>query len=304
MKSVLTKKKMYYWIIVIMVILFFVAILFDRFPRFMNLLYRNYDYYQKVNGIKEYDKYHKKPVSAIKIPIITYHRIVPHDIKEKDYPKNEWVNDADVVSEQLKYLNDNGWKSIDLDEFYCWYNKECKFDEKTYVLTIDDGDYEAYYVVLPMLKKYNIKATMFAIGSKIPEVTDKYDETKRKKLGFDIIQKLRKEDSLLQIESHSYNMHYKNENGNAIMEDLTIQEMEEDLKKSDELGFRYFAYPYGYYNTEMLNVVANDPQVKMAFKFKNGTYATRADNRYEISRIKITSLTTMDEFKAWFDYSK
>lgn len=252
------------------------------------------------------EKYKKKEVKnpAVKIPIITFHRTVDHETKIKHFKDSEWVNDISVTDSELKYLYDNGWKSIDLDEFYCWYNKDCEFEEKTFVMTIDDGDSEAYYVVLPVLEKYGFKATMFAIGSKIPEVTQELNEPERRKLGFDIIKKLREEKSLLQVESHTYDFHSELKNGKGVVSSKTKEEILKDFESNEKYGFRYLAYPFGYYDDKFLDVISNYGNIKMAFKFKNGTYATRLDNKYEIARIKINSYMKLDDFKKWFSYAK
>lgn len=239
---------------------------------------------------------------AVKIPIITFHRTVDTETKKKYFPKDEWVNDISVVDSELKYLYDNGWKTIDLDEFYCWYNKECNFPEKTFAITIDDGDSEAYYNILPVLKKYNFKATLFSIGKYIPEVTEELNEPKRLKLGYDKIVELRKNKSLLQVESHSYDLHYTIDKKEAVLT-KTQKELMKDFKENEKYSFKYMAYPYGQYNKKMLNAVSNS-NIKMAFKFRSGTYATRLDNKYEIARIKINSYMKMEEFKKIFDYAK
>lgn len=257
-----------------------------------------------VNKINKYDKSVDVTESgmAIKIPIITFHRTVDSETKKKYFAKSEWVNDISVVDSELKYLYDNGWKTIDLDEFYCWYNKNCNFPEKTFVITIDDGDSEVYYNVLPVLKKYNFKATLFSIGKYIPEVTEELNEPERLKLGYDKIVELRKNKSLLQVESHSYDLHYEVGKKEAVL--LKSQkELMDDFKKNEKYGFKYMAYPYGQYDKKMLYAVSNS-NIKMAFKFRHGTYATRLDNKYEIARIKVNSYMKMDDFKKIFDYVK
>lgn len=270
------------------------------------------------NDYKEkYEKDHKKLVeieeknkkqvvnnSASKIPVITFHRTVDHESKLKYFKDSEWVNDASVMDEELKYLYDNGWKSISLDEFYCWYNKDCEFEEKTFVMTIDDGDSEAYYVVLPILKKYNYKATLFSIGKYIPEVTEPLEEPTRKKLGYDIIKKLREEKSLLQVESHTYDFHSELKNGKGVVSSKTKDEIIEDFKNNEKYGFKYLAYPFGYYDQKYLEVISQYSDIKMAFIFKKQGYATRLSNRYEIPRIKINSFMNLNDFKKWFDYAK
>ena len=199
-------------------------------------------------------------------------------------------------------MYNNGWKTIDLDEFYCWYNKDCEFPEKTFVITIDDGDSEAYYNLLPILKRYNFKATMFAIGSLIPDVTENLEEPIQKKLGMDKIKELRNTNSLLQVESHTYNLHYT-KNGQKAVQTKTEEELKEDFENGEKYNFKYLAYPYGKYTKNMLNVVSNT-KIKLAFLFHNYDYARRTDGKYEIQRLKVDGWMSVEEFKKIFDYAK
>lgn len=239
---------------------------------------------------------------ANKIPILSYHRTVTSDIKKKYFKDNAWVNDLDEVSTELKYLYDNGWKTIDLDEFYCWYNKDCDYEEKTFVITIDDGDSEAYYNLLPLFEKYNYKATLFSIGKYIPEVTEELNEPKRLKLGYDKIVELRNNKSLLQVESHTYDMHHTCGKKKAV-QTLSYNELIKDFDNNKKYNFKYLAYPYGIYTKDMLDVTSKS-EMKLAFKIRDNKYATRLDNKYEIARIEINSFMKMDEFKKIFDYAK
>ena len=270
---------------------------------------------KEVNEIKEenrkllekLEKYNKK-ISvqsdniATQIPIITFHRTVDSESKEKYFKDDEWINDLSVTESELKYLYDNDWKTIDLDEFYCWYNKDCDFPVKTFVITIDDGDSEAYFNILPILEKYNFNATLFSIGKAIPEKTEDLEEPTRKKLGYDKIKELRENNSLLQVESHSYDLHHLEGKKEAALT-KTYNELLQDFKNNEKYEFKFMAYPYGVYNKKVIKAVANS-SIKMAFKFKNGTYATRYDNKYEISRIKVNSYMTLEEFKKIFSYAK
>ncbi len=249
--------------------------------------------YNKSDSIEEYEKFINNEY-AVKIPVIVYHKIVDHETKIKEYKNNEWANDLDEVEKQLKYLYDNGWKSIDLDEFYSWYMKEKDLDPKTFVLTIDDGDIEVYNNLLPLLEKYNFKATSFLIGSTI-------EDESGYKIGLDIINKLREEKSLLQFESHTYELHDFNNNGDPIASTSSIVDIKEDFDKNSRFNFKYLAYPYGYYNNDFLMVVSNRKDIKMAFSFYNTNYATRSDNLYAINRIMITGNTSFEDFKKWFN---
>ncbi len=257
----------------------------------------------KIDKIKSVEKYDKELNidKAVKIPIITFHRVVDHETKIKYFSDNEWINDLDITKNELEWLYNNEWKTIDLDEFYCWYMNECEFDKKTFVITIDDGDAEAYYNVLPLLDKYDFKATLFVIGNTIPDVTPELNEPNYSRVGKDVIEKLRKENSRLHFESHSYAQHDFAQNGQPIASTFSIEELNKDFDNNSEYNFKYYAYPYGYYNNDLLSVISNRKDIKMAFTFGNFNYATRLNNRYEIDRIKISGNTSFEEFKDWFE---
>ena len=154
-----------------------------------------------------------------KIPVLTFHRIVSDEDKKKIYPHNQWVGSAKVFESMMKYLHDNGYETISTNDFYEWYIGNREYGKKTVLITFDDGFYEDYYIVYPILKKYNIKATTFVVGSRIHDTTDKYDPKKIRFMGMDAINDIRTNYPNFEIQSHTYNMHYeeaylKNKNEN------------------------------------------------------------------------------------------
>lgn len=81
------------------------------------------------------------------IPAVLYHQI------------NEYSNvDETLLEEHLKYLNDNNYKTITLSEYL---GKKYSKKDKLVMLTFDDGYYDNYRNMFPLLKKYNMKATIF-----------------------------------------------------------------------------------------------------------------------------------------------
>ena len=100
-----------------------------------------------------------------RIPIFTFHRLVPEDIKNKFFSNDEFVGSIRIFDEMIKYLYDHGYKTISTNELYKWYIGEKEIPKKTVMITIDDGHYEDYYLVYPIIKKYNFKALSFVIGN-------------------------------------------------------------------------------------------------------------------------------------------
>ena len=142
-----------------------------------------------------------------RIPIFTFHRLVPDDIKNIYYKGEEFVGSIKIFEEMIKYLYDNGYKTLSSNELYKWYIGESEFTKKTVMITIDDGHYEDYYLVYPIIKKYNFKAISFVIGSKINNKTASYNKYTDSYIGIDVINKVREEYPFFEFQSHSFNMH-------------------------------------------------------------------------------------------------
>lgn len=142
------------------------------------------------------------------IPILVFHMLVHDDVKRSKFFKNEWIGSIDVFNQIMEWLYVNNFETINTEDFYYWYKGKTEYDSKTVLITFDDGHYDVYYLVYPILKKYNFKATSFIIGSRIKKKTPNYDKNKIGYIGEDVIDKIRKEYPNLEFQSHSYNMHY------------------------------------------------------------------------------------------------
>jgi len=159
----------------------------------------------KNNKFENNDRSKEKYTS--RIPIFTFHRLVPDDIKNIYYKGKEFVGSIKIFEEMIKYLYDNGYKTLSSNELYKWYIGESEFTKKTVMITIDDGHYEDYYLVYPIIKKYNFKAISFVIGSKINNKTASYNKYTDSYIGIDVINKVREEYPFFEFQSHSFNMH-------------------------------------------------------------------------------------------------
>lgn len=241
---------------------------------------------------------------ADRIPVLTFHRIVPDEIKKEKYFDNEWVASAKTFEEQMKYLYDHGYKTISMDEFYSWYKGECEFPKKTVMITLDDGELEDYYIVLPILKKYNLKATSFIVGKRTEEQNSEYEPYKRKFITNELISKTKIEYPNLQYESHTYDMHTVDSNGRRRLYNYSKEQMIGDFEKNNKFGFKYLAYPYGHYN-ECIIEVLKEKDYRLAFTFPifgKEECATRENSQYEIPRIKINGFSDVDDLKKWLEY--
>ena len=230
---------------------------------------------------------------AEKIPVLTYHKIVPAGTEFK----SGLLIAEDTFDAEMKYLHDKGFTTLTLDEFYDWYRGEIDVPEKSVVITFDDGYYGTYYLAYPIIKKYDQAATVFCIGHHIDDVTAEWDENAGKDhyIGADVIEKMRQEYPRFSFESHTFDMHRKID-GKHPVDVFTYDQMKEDTEKNEPFGFSYLAYPWGDNNDTFRQVLA-DSGYKMAFGYKPYYYALRSDDQYAVNRIKISGKMKMDEFK-------
>ena len=200
----------------------------------------------------------------------------------------------------MEYLFNNGYKTISTEEFYKWYKGEIDFYGKTVMITIDDGKYEAYYLVYPIIKKYNFKATSFIVGSRTKNKTKKYNKTEINFIGLDIVNKVRKEYPNFEFQSHSYNMHIKiNKTAKIFL--MNEKELEEDIINNKKFNFTCMAYPFGYYN-EKIKYLLNKNNYSFAFTFGKSQFSSRNNDRFSIPRIKINSECDLNLLKKWLIY--
>ena len=227
--------------------------------------------------------------------------LVYHDIVENDEFKS---NNADTItakefSKQLKYLKDNGYTTISLDELYSWKIGKIDIPEKSVVITFDDAYYSFKHVVQPILQQYNFKAACFLIGNVTGYITPEYEEGKYATIGLDEV-KNRSENII--YGSHTFDLHRQTEDGNPIIKSKLYEQIKEDTKKFNTQLFdaKYLAYPYYTYTKDLVKVLKEE-KYKLAFAGEN-EMATRKVNNYKIPRI--SGVRTIDEFKEIFETKK
>ena len=233
--------------------------------------------------------------NAEKIPVLAYHKLIPAGSERGSGLE---IDEA-KFDKQMKYLHDKGYKTLTMDEFYKWHAGEIELPKKSVLITFDDGYYSMYYLVYPILKKYDQAATVFCIGRHIGETTDEFDYTDNVQdhyIGMDKIEEIRRDYPKFEFDSHTYIMHDR-VNDEKPAEVFTKDQIMEDCKKMESMGFKdYLAYPWGTY-TETMQEALKDSGIKMAFAYDPYYYALRSDDAYAVNRIKIGGGIGMREFK-------
>ncbi len=222
----------------------------------------------------------KKPPANQKIAVLNYHFF--YESWSENCHESLCLK-MDKFRQQLKYLKDNGYYTLTMDEFVKWMYGEIEVPEKSVLITIDDGAHGTSKIngnhLIPALEEYQMYATLFLIT------------------GWWDINNYQSE--YLDVQSHTHDLHYEDSSCkyrskvNCISYDALLA----DLKKSIAVvkDTKSFCFPFYEYTSTSIKAV-KDVGFKVAF-VGEWRKATRNDDKYKIPRYPIYDSTSMETFK-------
>lgn len=189
----------------------------------------------------------KKPKEIIKrklkIPIIMYH-YVEYISDVNDLVKKKLNINPYTFEQELKSLKDNNWQTYFLKDVPDIISGKEKISSKSAILTFDDGYEDFYTVVFPLLKKYQMKGTIYII----------YDFIGRKGfLNEKEITEISKS-SLVEIGSHTLDHVYLKSLPISVQK-KQIFESKKKLEEQFNIKIETFAYPYGAFTEDTIDLV-------------------------------------------------
>lgn len=235
------------------------------------------------------------------VPVLLYHHVVMINKKTKADENNYSVMMNVDFEEQIKYLYESGYNTITFKQLYQHLYEGRKLPENPILITFDDGYYSNYRVGYPILKKYGFTASEFLIVDKVKERYYDVDyDYPTSKLSWDHVKKMA---DVFEFHSHTNNMHILDSKGKGYLVSKGAQEVEDDvlaalngLQRNNVDRFRVFAYPYGQYNENVIDILKLY-DYKMAVTVENGL-AYKDQSPYEIKRVIIMPGMGINEFKA------
>lgn len=256
---------------------------FNSIILLMEILYEIINSYKKT----ELDSYkHKLQDNCEIIPVLTYHTITNDYVKKAKYQKSSIVLSWKIFKMQIKYLKKKRYKTLNCTELYLWHEGKIKLPKKSVLITFDDGNIWQEKYAMPILNKYNMKSTFFIIGNL------SYNNFKNS-IKYNRIPQLRKLYPNFDFESHTFNLH------KPPIKALYNETYKDAATQNKYFNFTFLAYPYGAFSSEMIRAY-KDIGIKMAFTYGKNSYATRRQNIYRISRIKVNANEDFSKFTRWF----
>ena len=217
------------------------------------------------------------------IPVLYYHSV-------KESADNEVTIKPEDLRSELKYIHDQGYVTLTIRQLKDYILNNSPIPEKSILITFDDGYMDNYYSAFPILKEFNMTATIFCITS---ELDGSYYLSK------EAIKEM--SDYGIDIESHTVTHPHLNK----LNYDKQLKELVESKKTLEEITgkeINSIAYPFGDFNDNSVKA-AKEAGYTLGFTTKLGL-SDRNDNPLTLDRIYISSEYNMNTFKELLSKTK
>lgn len=233
--------------------------------------------------------------AVVEIPVLMYHILLPG--------RNDSISiDPLRFEEQMLALKAAGYTTITEEDLLDHFEKNSILPKKPLLITFDDGYLSNYTEAFPVLKKLDMKASIYVLASRIFE-NDGFTAEEYEKISW---QQARKMAGTISIQSHTWNAHSKQPNfqgnnrglitGRMLLDTgLETQQEFEDRVYADFVASKKaieenvgtevtaISYPYGDYSPDTVRL-AEKAGYKMAFTVNSGVNSQRS-SPFELKRI-------------------
>ncbi len=203
------------------------------------------------------------------VPVLMYHSI------NNGSEGSRLIVDPATFKKQMKFLKEHNFNCISLDEYVDNIKNRKKQKRKSVVITFDDGNMDNYVQVFPVLKEFNMPATMFIVTDWVG---------KENMLDWPQIEELEKSD-LIEIGSHSitHGMLTRMPKAEMLRE---ISQSKQILENALNAPIEFFCYPTGAHS-EFIKEITQLSGYKAACATSLDK-RTALDDLFAIRRIRIS----------------
>ena len=230
-----------------------------------------------------------------KLPVLMYHNVSAFNEKSKGLTISQ-----QKLEEQFSYIAYK-YTTFHLSEL----EKNKNIPEKSMVITFDDVTVNQLEFAVPLLKKYNLKATFFIPFNYVGK-SDLWNKGSEPIMTVEQLQSLDSE--LIELGYHSF-MHRR-------YAQMSDEEINEDFKNCKEFisqnnleVYPAVAYPYGNYPKKEpakshFRQLLELNGMKMALKIGNRINVFPLKEKYEIQRIDVKGEDSLFKFKLKLKFGK
>jgi peptidoglycan/xylan/chitin deacetylase (PgdA/CDA1 family) len=212
--------------------------------------------------------------------VLMYHEIIKKEDFDINKPSHIKVKQAydDVLpkvlftyleefEKQMKYLKDNGYKTLRLQEVIDYYYNGKEIPEKSILLTFDDMYKSIYIYAYPILKKYGFNAVGFVVLDWLFDEKQEYSPVQSACMSFDELNQI---SDVFEFANHTKSLHTRS-GEQTIVQTIDKESFIKDVSACEEFvsSKHVFAYPFGGYNEEVIKRL-KELDFKLGFTSKPG----------------------------------
>jgi peptidoglycan/xylan/chitin deacetylase (PgdA/CDA1 family) len=218
----------------------------------------------------------------IRIPILTYHYVGMNPNPEDKIRDNLEIT-PEKFEDQMRYLSENGFQTIDFDRLYAVLSGKATLEPKSIILTFDDGYIDFYINAFPILKQFNLRAVSFIptglIGSSYY-------------MNWNQIREINST-GLISFQAHSVN-HLDLTTLNDAQLEYQLGESKKVIEQNLGKIVNTFAYPYGNSNPSIWQATKNAGYIGAVGTWVSSTISEGVI--FDMPRIKISGKSSLDNF--------
>ena len=213
------------------------------------------------------------------VPVLRYHNFSATE-------SNKQTLSQAVFDQQMRFLKENGYRVISMDQFFDFLEFKVSIPPKSVVLTIDEGWFSAHEIAFPILKKYGYPATLFVYTEMISKSS--------KTLSWKQLQEM----AAGGMEVHC---HAKIRRNLAVMDkkksfkenfetlERELSSCRDTIKKNLNREVKYLAYPYGDTNSLVIEVAKK-------LGYRGGLTVKRGGNPFFVHHFRVNRSEVFGDF--------
>ena len=223
-----------------------------------------------------------------------------HNVTKKKNKSFGLTISTENLEKQFQFLANNNYKTFHLSEIEFVNN----IPNKSIIITFDDVTLNQLEFAVPLLIKYNLKATFFVPFSFIGK-SDLWNDGSEKIMNLEQLKSL---SSLVELGLHSYS--------HQLFEKLSKKEILEDFEQCFEIieknklqVYKAVAYPFGNYpknepEKSRFFDILKEKNIKMGLRIGNKINKFPFKNLYELTRIDILGQDQLWKFRLKLIFGK
>lgn len=205
-----------------------------------------------------------------RVPILLYHHI-------SDNLTSSSVITPKTFERQMKLLSERGYTALATSDIIAYIEEGKELPEKCVLITFDDGYTSNLEIAAPIMRKYGMRGTVFAIGVLFGE--NKYKDTEYSCVPHFSPEQAKEYSDVIEVQSHSFDLHQEplfEGKGYAFPDMLKladeddesyIKRINDDCERMNEaLGYTPAAvsFPHGASDI-LLRAILNENGVRLTF---------------------------------------